>query len=292
MSKESKIENDNILFIKLRKLINILCQIGDYGINEYIKFPRICSIGSQSSGKSSVIESILGLDILPRGLGNVTRRPLEIRLNHINYGKSWAFFEEKKTKIFNDFIKVRETIEELTDEICASYREISDKPIILNVYSQIYPDITFVDLPGIWRIPFGYAPSNREMITHNIARRYIEDPLTIILCVIGANSDIATSSGLKIAKETDITGSRTLGILTKLDIMDAGTDAREELLNKVVPLKLGYIGVKNSSKQDLINKLPINESLRKEKEFFKSHPVYKSLPSEYLGYDTLINKLK
>ena len=87
-----------------------------------------------------------------------------------------------------------------------------------------------------------------------MAIRYIEDPLTIILCVIAANNDIATSDGLKLAKQIDVSGSRTLGVLTKLDIMDAGTDARKALMNEEIELKLGYVGVKNRSKQDLINK--------------------------------------
>ena len=124
-----------------------------------------------------------------------------------------------------------------------------------------------------------------------MAKRYVEDPLTIILCVIPANSDIATSDGLKIAKEIDTTGSRTIGVLTKIDIMDPGTDARKILLNQEIPLKLGYVGVRNRSKQDLINKLSMAETIRKEREFFKSHPVYKNLPSGHLGTDVLINKL-
>jgi len=124
-----------------------------------------------------------------------------------------------------------------------------------------------------------------------MATRYIKDPLTIILCVIAANSDIATSDGLKLAKEIDVGGSRTLGVLTKLDIMDAGTDARKALLNEEIHLKLGYVGVKNRSKQDLVNKIPMGEALKKEKEFFKSHPIYKNMPQGYLGTDVLINKL-
>ena len=291
MNKDSKIENDNILFKKLRKLINILFKLGDCDINEYIKFPRICAIGSPWTGKSSVLQSILGLDFLPCGDGIVTRRPIEIKLNHINYGEPWAVFEERVTKKFTDFNKVRETIETLTDEVCGNWRNIVDRPIILNVYSQIYPDITFVDLPGINHIPVGYCPKNSEMIPHYIARRYTEDPYTIILCVIAANSDIYTSDGLRVAKEIDTTGSRTIGVLTKLDIMDAGTDARRELLNQGVPLKLGYVGVKNRTKQDRINKLSLSETLKKEKEFFESKKVYKCVPSDHLGTDALINKL-
>ena len=291
MSKDKADDRDNVLFKKLRKLINLIDQLRDCGVNEYIKLPRICSLGTQSSGKSSVLESIVGLDFLPRGDGVVTRRPLELRLCHINSGEPWAIFEERKGIKFTDFIKVRETIEALTDEICKSNKNIIDKPIILNVYSQTCPDLTLVDLPGITRVPVGDQPDNIEEITKNMAIRYIDDPLTIILCVIAANCDIAISDGLKLAKEIDKSGSRTLGVLTKLDIMDSGTDARKALMNEEIELKLGYVGVKNRSKQDLINKLSMAETSKKEKEFFKSHPVYKNLPAGHLGTDVLINKL-
>jgi dynamin 1-like protein len=291
MSKDTEDDKDNVLFKKLRKLINLIDQLRDCGVNEYIKLPRICSLGTQSSGKSSVLESIVGLDFLPRGDGVVTRRPLELRLCHINSGEPWAIFEERKGTKFTDFVKVRETIEALTDEVCKTNKNIIDKPIVLNVYSQTCPDLTLVDLPGVTRVPIGDQPKNIEEITKNMARRYVDDPLTIILCVIAANSDIATSDGLMLAKEIDTSGTRTLGVLTKLDIMDAGTDARKALMNEEIPLKLGYVGVKNRSKQDLNNKISMAETARKEKEFFKSHPAYKNLPAGHLGTDVLINKL-
>ena len=291
MSKDNSEDKDNVLFRKLRKLINLIDQLRDCGVNEYIKLPRICSLGTQSSGKSSVLESIVGLDFLPRGDGVVTRRPLELRLCHISTGDPWAVFEERKGTKFTDFVKVRETIEALTDEVCKTNKNIIDKPIVLNVYSQTCPDLTLVDLPGVTRVPIGDQPKNIEEITKNMARRYIDDPLTIILCVIAANSDIATSDGLMLAKEIDTSGTRTLGVLTKLDIMDAGTDARKALMNEEIPLKLGYVGVKNRSKQDLNNKISMAETARKEKEFFKSHPAYKNLPAGHLGTDVLINKL-
>ncbi|MCQ2973125.1 MAG: dynamin family protein [archaeon] len=291
VAAQSDEDKDNILFKKLRKLINLIDQLRDCGVNEYIKLPRICSLGTQSSGKSSVLESIVGLDFLPRGDGVVTRRPLELRLCHINSGDPWAIFEERKGVKFTDFVKVRETIEALTDEVCKTDKNIVDKPIVLNVYSQTCPDLTLVDLPGVTRVPVGNQPKNIEEITKNMAVRYIDDPLTIILCVIAANSDIATSDGLKLAKEIDTTGSRTIGVLTKLDIMDAGTDARKALMGEEIPLKLGYVGVKNRSKQDLVNKIPMSEAARKEKTFFKTHHVYKNMPPGYLGTDILINKL-
>ena len=291
MTDTSGDDKDNVLFKKLRKLINLIDQLRDVGVQEYIKLPRIASLGTQSSGKSSVLESIVGLDFLPRGDGVVTRRPLELRLCHIQDGQPWAIFEERKGEKFTDFNKVRETIEALTDEVCVGEKNIVDKPIVLNVYSPTCPDLTLVDLPGVTRVPVGKQPKNIEEITKKMAKRYCEDPLTIILCVIAANSDIATSDGLKMAKEIDVNGVRTLGVLTKLDIMDAGTDARKALMGEEIPLKLGYVGVKNRSKQDLVNKIPMAEAFKKEKEFFGTHPVYKKMSPGYTGTDVLIKKL-
>ena len=291
MSSDVIDDKDNILFKKLRKLITLIDHLRDCGVQEYIQLPRIASLGTQSSGKSSVLESIVGLDFLPRGDGVVTRRPLELRLCHINSGAPWAIFEERKGVKFTDFNKVRETIEALTDEICKKDKNIVDKPIVLNVYSQTCPDLTLIDLPGVTRVPVGDQPKNIEEITKKMATRYCEDPLTIILCVIAANSDIATSDGLKMAKEIDVGGTRTIGVLTKLDIMDKGTDAKKALMGEEIPLKLGYVGVKNRSKQDLIDKIPMSVAVKKEKDFFLNHPVYKHMSNAYYGTDTLIQKL-
>lgn len=284
-------DKDNVLFKKLRKLINLVDQLRDCGVQEYIQLPRIASLGTQSSGKSSVLESIVGLDFLPRGDGVVTRRPLELRLCHITGGEPWAVFAERKGVKYTDFNKVRETIESLTDEVCVGEKNIVDKPIVLNVYSPTCPDLTLIDLPGITRVPVGKQPKNIEEITKKMATRYCEDPLTVILCVIAANSDIATSDGLKMAKEIDTNGIRTLGVLTKLDIMDKGTDARKALMGEEIELRLGYVGVKNRSKKDLINKISMEEAFKNEKEFFLNHPVYKTMAPGYYGTDVLIQKL-
>ena len=65
----------------------------------------------------------------------------------------------------------------------------------------------------------------------------------LILAVSPANSDIANSDALKLAKEVDPQGLRTIGVITKLDLMDEGTDAREILENKLLPLRRGNSSV-------------------------------------------------
>lgn len=79
------------LFENLRKLINVIDELRDVGLQNYITLPRIAVLGTQSSGKSSLLESIVGLDFLPRGEGVVTRRPLEMRLVHIQPGSAYFY---------------------------------------------------------------------------------------------------------------------------------------------------------------------------------------------------------
>ena len=110
--------------------------------------------------------------------------------------------------------------------------------------------------------------------------------------MIPANQDISTSEGLSLAKTLDPDGQRTIGVLTKIDIMDAGTDARKVLLGSEISLRLGYIAVKNRSQMDLNNAMKVTDALEKEKNFFSSHKVYSSMSSSYFGIENLTNKLK
>ena len=266
MSQNISEDSKNVLFKRFGKLTNLTKQLREAGVKDNIKLPRICVIGNQMSGKSSVLESIIGLYILPKGDGIVNRRALELHLNHINSGEPWAEFEERKDIKFTDFTKLEETIEELNEELRGKYNEIINKPIILNIYSQTCPDLTLIDLPGIERIPLGECPKNVDIIGKIITKKYIEDPLTIILCVIPANSDIWTSDSLRLAKEIDENRERTIGVLTKIDIMDQGTDVRKFLLNEEIPLKMGYVGMINRSKQDRVNKLSLAEAKKNKRK--------------------------
>lgn len=124
-----------------------------------------------------------------------------------------------------------------------------DKPIVLTIYSPTCPDLTLIDLPGITRIPLSGSdqPLDIEKITRAMAHRYVSDPRTIILTVIPANADISTSDALQMARDLDPKGIRTVGVITKIDIMDKGTNAKRMLLGQEVPLRLGYVGIKNRS---------------------------------------------
>jgi hypothetical protein len=106
--------------------------------------------------------------------------------------------------------------------------------------------LTLIDLPGITRISVGQQ-YDVEKVTIEMAKRYCIEDRTIILAVIPANADMATSQGLDLARKWDPKGERTLGVITKIDIMDRGTDAKKMIMNQDIPLTLGYVGIKNRS---------------------------------------------
>ena len=95
-----------------------------------------------------------------------------------------------------------------------------------------------------------------------MANSFCKDESTIILCVIPANIDVTTSEALQMAQELDPQGNRTIGVITKIDIMDIGTNAKKMLLGEEVKLKLGYIGMKNRNQNDINNNLPVEIALK------------------------------
>jgi vacuolar protein sorting-associated protein 1 len=275
----------------LRALVTLVDHLRDAGLQKYIRLPRIVTLGVQSSGKSSVLESIVGLNFLPRNEGVCTRRPLELRLvRTIDNTKPYGIFEGFEAKIY-DFDKVRETIIKLTDDKAGKTKNIIDDPIVLTIYSSTCPDLTLIDLPGITRIPVGDQPKNIYEITKEMCHKYISDPRTIILCVCASNVDLATSEGITMAKKVDKAGIRTLGVLTKIDIMDRGTNAKRMIMGEEVELKLGFVGVKNRSQEDINNEMRVEAALREEKEYFSKNEAYASLPPGCLGTEALTQRL-
>ena len=105
-----------------------------------------------------------------------------------------------------------------------------------------------------------------------------------------ANSDIANSDALQIAKVVDPQGLRTIGILTKLDLMDKGTDCVAVLMGRVIPLRFGFIGVVNRSQKNIEERLPIKDAQEAEQRFFDSHPSYGNM-SNRLGVPYLSKTL-
>jgi len=268
--------------------------------NDSLDLPQIVVVGSQSSGKSSVLENIVGRDFLPRGSGIVTRRPLVLQLINIPVDEEedqidddearvphtaasvaehgeWAEFHHVPGRKFKDFNKVRAEIENETARIAGNNKGINRQPINLKIFSSHVLNLTLVDLPGLTKVPIGDQPSDIEKQTRTLISEYIAKPNSIVLAVSPANVDIVNSEALKLARHVDPMGRRTIGVLTKLDLMDHGTNAMDILSGRVYPLKLGFIGVVNRSQQDIQTNKPMSEALKSEAEFFRHHPAYRNI---------------
>ncbi|XP_051006534.1 dynamin-1-like protein isoform X10 [Acomys russatus] len=260
---------------------------------DIIQLPQIVVVGTQSSGKSSVLESLVGRDLLPRGTGVVTRRPLILQLVHVSpedkrkttgeengkfqnwrvEAEEWGKFLHTKNKLYTDFDEIRQEIENETERISGNNKGVSPEPIHLKVFSPNVVNLTLVDLPGMTKVPVGDQPKDIELQIRELILRFISNPNSIILAVTAANTDMATSEALKISREVDPDGRRTLAVITKLDLMDAGTDAMDVLMGRVIPVKLGIIGVVNRSQLDINNKKSVTDSIRDEYAFLqKKYP--------------------
>uniref|UniRef100_A0A2A4K370 Dynamin n=1 Tax=Heliothis virescens TaxID=7102 RepID=A0A2A4K370_HELVI len=263
----------------MQQLIPIVNKLQDafvqMGVHMSLDLPQIAVVGGQSAGKSSVLENFVGRDFLPRGSGIVTRRPLILQLIHGN--TEYAEFLHCKGKKFVDFNEVRAEIESETDRITGSNKGISPVPINLRVYSPNVLNLTLIDLPGLTKVPIGDQPADIEQQIKGMIFQFIRRESCLILAVTPANTDLANSDALKLAKEVDPQGLRTIGVITKLDLMDEGTDARDVLENKLLPLRRGYIGVVNRSQKDIDGRKDITAALAAERKFFLSHPSYRHL---------------
>ncbi|PON98006.1 Dynamin superfamily [Trema orientale] len=277
----------------VNKIQRACTALGDHGEESALPtlwdaLPSIAVVGGQSSGKSSVLESVVGKDFLPRGSGIVTRRPLVLQLHRIDEGREYAEFMHLPRKRFTDFAAVRKEISDETDrETGRSTKQISSVPIHLSIYSPNVVNLTLIDLPGLTKVAVEGQPESIVQDIENMVRSFIEKPNCIILAISPANQDLATSDAIKISREVDPKGERTFGVLTKIDLMDKGTNAVDILEGKSYKLQFPWIGVVNRSQADINKSVDMIAARRREREYFSNTTEYRHLAhrmgSEHLG---------
>uniref|UniRef100_A0A4W5NZG7 dynamin GTPase n=1 Tax=Hucho hucho TaxID=62062 RepID=A0A4W5NZG7_9TELE len=214
----------------------------------------------QSAGKSSVLENFVGREFLPRGSGIVTRRSLVLQFISASTDTTHTHICMPHTQFTYNHTRQKE-IKAETVRLTGTNKGVSPVPINLRVYSPHVLNLALVDLPGITKVPVGDQPTDIEYQ----------------LAVTPANMDLANSDALKLAKDVDPQGQRTIGVITKLDLMDKGTDARHILENRLLPLRRGCIGVVNHSQKDIDGRMDIKAALAGERKFFLSHPAYRHM---------------
>lgn len=249
-----------------------------------IPLPQLVVIGPQSCGKSSVLASLIKMDVLPCGNDLVTKCPIIINLHQDN--TNYTLINEKK---FTNPSEIKQKIKSEMILNCLK-EEITDIPVVINIYGPNLIDVTLVDLPGLIKNPKKNQAENIDERIENMVINYIKEENTFILAVINGCVDLANSESLKLSKKVDKDGKRTLGIITKLDLLDKGTDVVEILKNKVYPLKNGYFGVVNRNSEQLNSNMHILDVRKLEKDFLKKYTNYKTVYEKF-GYKYLNEKL-
>ncbi|KAG1747071.1 P-loop containing nucleoside triphosphate hydrolase protein [Suillus paluster] len=286
----------NQLMHLTRKLIEIRSMLLSIDQSDALKLPSIVVIGSQSSGKSSVLEAIVGHEFLPKGNNMVTRRPIELTLVHTpakadgktpeEYGEFPALGLGKIT----NFSQIQQTLTDLNLAVPPS-EAVSDDAIDLRIYSPNVPDLTLIDLPGYVQISSMDQPETLKEKIAGLCERYIREP-NIILAVCAADVDLANSPALRASRKVDPLGLRTIGVITKMDLVPPEQGATILAGNRY-PLHLGYVGVvaKSAGKKSHSQSAGA-VAKRSENDYFGNHRDYFGASSSLMvGTDTLRRRL-
>uniref|UniRef100_A0A7M4FDB6 MX dynamin like GTPase 1 n=1 Tax=Crocodylus porosus TaxID=8502 RepID=A0A7M4FDB6_CROPO len=259
---------------KVHPCIDLIDSLRALGVEKVLVFPAIAMIGDQSSGKSSVLEALSGV-ALSRGSGIVTRCPLEVKLKKIHVTEGWkGKIKYKEVQELDYPSEVEKEIKNAQDLMAGKGVGISQELISLEISSPYVPDLTLIDLPGIAKGKKPCMHSYKYIIKH--IKTYITKQETINSVVVSSNIDIATTEALKMANEVDPDGERTLGVLTKPDLVDKGTERTviDIVHNLSVPLRKGYMIVKSHGQQDTNDKLTLASAITREREFFEEHEYF------------------
>uniref|UniRef100_A0A673ZI12 Interferon-induced GTP-binding protein Mx-like n=1 Tax=Salmo trutta TaxID=8032 RepID=A0A673ZI12_SALTR len=288
---------------KVRPFIDLVDDMRSIGIDKELPLPAIAVVGDQSSGKSSVLETLAGV-ALPRGTGIVTRCPLLLQLCNdkavnweavISYGENVFDFDEPS--------EVVKHVEQAQNALTGKGVGICEDLITLKITSSTVCDLSLIDLPGIARVAVKGQPDDIGAQIKNLILKFIKNKITIILVVVPCNVDIPTTEALKMAQEVDPEGTRTLAILTKPDLIDPGAEKNvlEIVHNKVIILNMGYFIVKCRGQKNIDENMSITDAIEEELEFFQNHEHFRSLLREEKATtkclatklsNTLVNEIK
>ncbi|KIX08799.1 uncharacterized protein Z518_03456 [Rhinocladiella mackenziei CBS 650.93] len=286
--------NDQMMVLT-RKMIEIRSILNTVGQGGALTLPSIVVIGSQSSGKSSVLEAIVGHEFLPKGSNMVTRRPIELTLVNTPGAKAeYGEFPALGLGKITDFSQIQRTLTDLNLAVPAE-QCVTDDPIQLSIYSPNVPDLSMIDLPGYIQVSGKDQPPELKQKIADLCDKYIQPP-NVILAISAADVDLANSTALRASRRVDPRGERTIGVITKMDLVDPDRGA-EILSDRKYPLRLGYVGVVckipptaglfSRSGQSVTNAIVKNETA-----YFSSHPLQFGPQSDLaVGTTTLRHKL-
>lgn len=277
---------------RISKRLNQVDRVRANGVGDHIALPQLVVCGDQSAGKSSVLEGISGIPF-PRQDGVCTRFATEIILRHEPKAQQntatiiphMSRTEDEKARLsafrcnINDLADLPGIIDEAARLMgVQGANDLAEVPTFaadvlrLEVVGDTGLHLTLVDLPGLISV------SENEEDVHlvgNLVNSYLENSRTIILAVVPASSDVDTQSIIQRARRFDKDGLRTVGIITKPDLINDGTESRvAKLANNAdrTKLKLGFFLLKNPRPIDLEKGITTVERRKMEAQFFANPP--------------------
>lgn len=262
--------------------------------------PGIIVVGSQSSGKSSVLEHATGL-AFPRGEGMCTRVPTVVS---VQGGCAKANLMVSANPEYNDDATFTldpsdvegfgNTITTLTNQL-TNEGEISERPIYVRLQQTTGPTFTVTDVPGITCMAASGTQVSAEEIekaTTDLTRKMIgTSEETLVLVALPATDDFHNSKALQLAMKADPEGHRTIGVVTKIDNLPPGSDVVHRMSGTDLYLRHGYFAVRNRTQQEINDGMELAELDREEELLFQSDPVLCELPMEQRGMPRLLDKI-
>mmetsp|Transcript_3290 Transcript_3290/g.4634 ORF Transcript_3290/g.4634 Transcript_3290/m.4634 type:complete len:751 (+) Transcript_3290:51-2303(+) len=278
--------------------LNLMEDLRSLSLDKELSIPQIAVMGDQSSGKSSVLEALSNVPF-PRGSGLTTRCPVRLVMRTGLKGHQWSarVSTTKSTQppvVVASPEELTPLIERFTSSLThGQATEFSAESIVVEITAPEAPNLTLIDLPGIVRTATAGQSTAVIGQINGLIESYLKQERTIILAVIPANQDIATVDILERAQQVDPQGERTVGVLTKADLIGPGSESEvvAVLTNQRKPLKLGYVMVKNRSQADITSGLSSTEARAREHSFFANHPDFSRLDPKLFNVTNLTNRL-
>lgn len=281
-------------------------QLRSEGISRYVNLPQLVVCGDQSSGKSSVLEAISGLNF-PRKDNVCTRFAIELILRRAPAsGLKVSIYpdadrpEEEQMDLRNfkpptlaleHFANIVKSAESAVRR--GENNQVFSKDVLrVEVSGPTQPHLTLVDLPGLYHAPDEHQDVDGIKFVESLVRSYMENPRSVMLAVISAKSDIPLQKVTAFTREVDPKGARTLGVITKPDTLPEGSDMEHSFhnlaQNKKVEFRLGWHVLKNRAFEERHCSLAERHELEAK---FLSRGIWSSLPRSQAGIHTLVPRL-
>ncbi|GMF30715.1 unnamed protein product [Phytophthora fragariaefolia] len=304
VAKMAKTKATLFAHVKAQEERKLVDKLRDIGLGQYIELPQIAVMGDTSSGKSSLLSALSGVSF-PSSDQLTTRCPTQlvltraetfrgtVRLVRFQSGSSGTNSDGEEKEDLHRLEDVPDAIAKLTAKLIAEGQYISDDQIVIEMCGPDLPNLTLTDLPGLVRTVGDHEDQSIIPRVRQMVDRYMQQERTVIIAVVPANVDMHNTEILQAAQEADPEGTRTIAVVTKVDLVDAGAElaVHELLLNKKKHMHLGYHAVKCRSQRELNKGTSIEKGVANELTFFGQHEYWRRLPTHLWGVPRLSERL-